>query len=156
VFDRARACALAQFPRAIAGAGPARATAGRMKELIAQVVAGRELEPAAMERAMDAMLRGEASAAQMAALLIALRIKGESAAEIAAAARAMRRHALPVALRVRGPIVDTCGTGGDGSGSFNISTVSAIVVAAAGVTVAKHGNRAASSKAGSADVLEAL
>ena len=127
-----------------------------MKPIIAKLVAGETLDGESMEQAMDAILRGEASHAQMAALLVALRIKGESAGEIAAAARAMRRHSVPVTVRVRGPLVDTCGTGGDGSDSFNISTVAAIVVAACGVSVAKHGNRAASSKSGSADVLEAL
>ena len=127
-----------------------------IKELIARVVDGRDLDRAAMEGAMDAILGGEATPAQIAALLVGLRGKGETADEIAAAARSMRRHAVPVKLQASAPIVDTCGTGGDGSGSFNISTVSAIVLAACDVTVAKHGNRAASSKSGSADVLEAL
>jgi anthranilate phosphoribosyltransferase len=126
------------------------------KDILAQAVAGAELAPALMEQAIDAIFRGEASPAQIGGFLIALRMKGESAAEVAAAARTMRRHALAVKLNRPAPILDTCGTGGDGSNSFNISTVSAIVVAAAGVTVAKHGNRAASSKSGSADVLEAL
>jgi anthranilate phosphoribosyltransferase len=127
-----------------------------MKDLIAKLVARESLDAASMEQAMDAVLRGEATQAQIAALLVALRMKGETAGEIAAAARAMRRHAVPVSVQVDGAIMDTCGTGGDGAGSFNISTVAAIVVAACGVTVAKHGNRAASSQAGSADVLEAL
>jgi len=127
-----------------------------MKEQIAKLVAGQALDAASMEQAMDAVLRGEASEIHIAALLVALRMKGESVDEIAAAARAMRRHAVLVPLQVRGPIVDTCGTGGDGAGSFNISTVAAIAVAACGVTVAKHGNRAASSQSGSADVLDAL
>jgi anthranilate phosphoribosyltransferase len=126
------------------------------KDILAQAVSGAELAPALMEQAFDTILRGEATPAQIGGFLIALRIKGESAAEVAAAARAMRRHAQTVTLSRPAPILDTCGTGGDGSNSFNISTVSAIVVAAAGVTVAKHGNRAASSKSGSADVLEAL
>jgi anthranilate phosphoribosyltransferase len=127
-----------------------------MKDLIAKLVARESLDPASMEQALDAVLRGETTQAQIAALLVALRMKGETAGEIAAAARAMRRHAVPVSVQVNGAIMDTCGTGGDGAGSFNISTVAAIVVAACGVTVAKHGNRAASSQAGSADVLEAL
>ena len=127
-----------------------------MKALIAQLVDGIALDEAAMEQAMDLILRGEAPPSQVAALLIALRLKGESSGEIAAAARVMRRHAVVVPVRVPGPLLDTCGTGGDGSDSFNISTLAAIVVAACGVSVAKHGNRAASSKSGSADVLEAL
>jgi anthranilate phosphoribosyltransferase len=127
-----------------------------MKALIAKLVEGGTLDAASMEQAMDAILRGEATPTQVAALLIALRIKGESVVEIAAAARVMRKHSVSVPVRVSGPLLDTCGTGGDGSDSFNISTVAAIVVAACGVSVAKHGNRAASSKSGSADVLEAL
>lgn len=127
-----------------------------MKELIARVVDGRDLDTESMERAMDTIFEGEATPAQVAALLVALRMKGETADELAAAARSMRRHAVAVKLKASAPIVDTCGTGGDGSDSFNISTVAAVVLAACGVTVAKHGNRAASSKSGSADVLEAL
>jgi anthranilate phosphoribosyltransferase len=126
------------------------------KDILARAVSGAELEPAQMEQAIDTILRGEATPAQIGGLLVALRMKGETIAEVAAAARVFRRHAVPVKLTRPAPILDTCGTGGDGSDSFNISTVSAIVVAAAGVTVAKHGNRAASSKSGSADVLEAL
>jgi anthranilate phosphoribosyltransferase len=127
-----------------------------IKQWIGQVVEGRDLGGAAMEQAMDAVFRGELSAVQIAALLVALRMKGETTEELAAAARSMRRHSIKVELGTREPVLDTCGTGGDGSDSFNISTVSAIVVAACGVTVAKHGNRAASSRVGSADVLEAL
>jgi anthranilate phosphoribosyltransferase len=127
-----------------------------MRETLEQLIQGRELPDAAMEAAIESIFSGSATPAQIAALLIALRIKGESAGEVAAAARVMRRHALPVTTTGRGPLLDTCGTGGDGSGSFNVSTAAAIVVAACGVRVAKHGNRAASSKSGSADVLEAL
>lgn len=127
-----------------------------MKRLIAEVVEGKDLDAASMEQAIDGVLRGEATPAQIAGLLVALRMKGETAEELAAAARAMRKHAVVVETRAALPILDTCGTGGDGSDSFNISTVAAIVVAACGVSVAKHGNRAASSKSGSADVLEAL
>jgi anthranilate phosphoribosyltransferase len=127
-----------------------------IKSLIARVVDGSDLDALAMEQAMDAIFRGEVSAVQIAGLLVALHMKGESVNELAAAARAMRRHAVPVVLHAAEPILDTCGTGGDGSGSFNISTLSAIVAAAAGVTVAKHGNRAATSQCGSADLLEAL
>jgi anthranilate phosphoribosyltransferase len=127
-----------------------------MRETLEQLILGRELSDAAMEAAIESIFSGSATPAQIAALLIALRIKGESAGEVAAAARVMRRHALAVKTTGRGPLLDTCGTGGDGSGSFNVSTAAAIVVAACGVRVAKHGNRAASSKSGSADVLEAL
>ena len=127
-----------------------------MRAAIALAVERRDLADDDVERAMNAMLRGEASAAQISALLVALRMKGETASELAAAARAMRRHAVPVAVSTKGPIVDTCGTGGNAFDSFNISTVAALVVAGAGVTVAKHGNRAATSTCGSADVLEAL
>ena len=127
-----------------------------MREILEELIARRELSSAAMEAAMDSLLTGAATPAQMAAFLVALRMKGETASEVAAAARVMRRHALPVRTSGGGALLDTCGTGGDGSGSFNVSTAAAIVVAACGVRVAKHGNRAASSKSGSADVLEAL
>lgn len=123
---------------------------------IKEIVAGHDLSPSDVEAAMDAILDGEASVAQIAAFVVALRMKGESAGEIAAAARALRKHCEPVRPKVDGPLLDTCGTGGDGLDTFNISTAAAIVVAACGVAVAKHGNRAVSSKAGSADVLEAL
>lgn len=127
-----------------------------MREAIAKAVLGKELDSVSMERAMDAVFSGQASAAQIAALLVALRMKGETAQELAAAARVMRRHCTPVTVIHNGPLLDTCGTGGDGAGTFNISTVASIVVAACGVAVAKHGNRAASSQSGSADLLEAL
>jgi anthranilate phosphoribosyltransferase len=127
-----------------------------MRDVIARVVAGADLDAASIADAMGTVLRGEATPAQIAAWVVALRMKGETAEELAAAARVMREHAVPVVLRRTGVVFDTCGTGGDGSGSFNVSTAAAVVVAGAGVTVAKHGNRAATSKAGSADVLEAL
>lgn len=105
---------------------------------------------------MESLLTGALSAAATAGFLIALRAKGETIREIAAAARVMRRHALKVQLARHMNAVDTCGTGGDQSGTFNLSTGAALLAAAAGATVAKHGNRAVSSRSGSADVLEAL
>ncbi len=125
-------------------------------EAIKAVVAGRDLLPSEVEMAMDAILSGEATPAQIAAFVVGLRMKGESSDEIAAAARSLRSHCETIQPNVDGPLLDTCGTGGDGLQTFNISTASAIVAAACGVAVAKHGNRAVSSKAGSADVLEAL
>ena len=104
---------------------------------------------------MGSIMDGEATPAQIAGFLVALRTKGETADEIAGFAEAMREHVVPVTPQ-RAPVVDIVGTGGDGAGTFNISTAAALVAAAAGAAVAKHGNRAASSAAGSADVLEEL
>ena len=123
---------------------------------IKDIVAGRDLSPSDVEAAMDSILGGEASGSQIAAFVVALRMKGESADEIAAAARALRKHCETIRPKVDGPLLDTCGTGGDGLHTFNISTAAALVAAACGVAVAKHGNRAVSSQAGSADALEAL
>ncbi len=119
-----------------------------------QVVEGRSLSAEDADRVMEVILQGHAEQAQIAGLLVALRMKGETVDEVAGFARAMRRVAEP--LNVKGPLLDTCGTGGDGRATFNISTVAAFIVAGAGVRVAKHDNRSISSQCGSADVLEAL
>src|SRR5271170_2264549 len=125
-----------------------------------KITSGENLSRVEAESAMEHILSGEASEAQIAALLTALRSKGESVDELVGFATAMRRHAAPIVLatthETTGPLVDTCGTGGDASGTFNISTTAAFVVAGAGVRVAKHGNRSISSRCGSADVLEQL
>jgi anthranilate phosphoribosyltransferase len=126
-----------------------------LREYIKLAVEGTHLTRAQAAAAIDAMLEGAAPQSQMAALLVALRIKGETPDEIAGAAQAMRARAAKVNVSLD-RLIDTCGTGGDGSHTFNISTTAAFVAAAAGARVAKHGNRAASSKCGSADVLAAL
>jgi anthranilate phosphoribosyltransferase len=114
-----------------------------------------DLSTAEAADAMAAIMRGEAAPAQIAGLLIGLGMKGERPAELVGLAQTMRANAVPIEARA-GTTFDTCGTGGDRSGTFNISTASAIVVAACGMKVAKHGNRSVSSQCGSADVLEAL
>lgn len=125
-----------------------------LKELIARVAQGRRLSESEAEAAFDIIMSGNATPSQMGAFLMALRVRGETVDEITGAARIMRAKALGVDAPPG--TIDTCGTGGDASGSFNISTASALVVAGCSVPVAKHGNRALSSKSGSADVLTAL
>jgi len=120
---------------------------------IKQLVEGRDLSSEETHVAMMQVMSGDASPAQISAFLVALRMKGETPDEIAGCARAMRAHVTP-ATPSRSDLVDTCGTGGDGSDTFNISTSAALVAAAAGAVIAKHGNRAVSSRCGSADVLE--
>ena len=126
-----------------------------IKELLARVVDGERLGREDARLAMQFIMRGEATPAQIAGFLVALRMRGETVDEIAGFAVAMRGAANPLDLGIPG-LVDTCGTGGDGADTFNISTAAALVAAAAGVPIAKHGNRAVSSACGSADVLEAL
>ena len=113
-----------------------------------------DLQEGEAAAAMGAILRGEATPAQIAAFTVGLRMKGETVGEVTGLVRAMLEAAVP--LKVDGPLVDTCGTGGDRAGTFNVSTLAALVVVGAGQRVAKHGNRAASGRCGSADLLEAL
>ena len=122
-------------------------------DILASLVAGEDLSDARMTSLMQAIMTGEATSAQVGSALTALRIKGETVTEIAAAAKVMRALAARVNVDPVG-LVDTCGTGGSGSNQFNVSTASAFVAAGAGLKVAKHGNRAASGNSGSADVLE--
>ena len=125
-----------------------------IREAIDALVEGRSLTTDQAAQSMNEIMDGEATPAQFGAFVTALRLKGETPEEIAGMARVMREKSLHV--QVEGPLVDTCGTGGDASGSFNISTTAGFVVAGTGVMVAKHGNRAMSGACGSADVLEAL
>ena len=126
-----------------------------IQRALARLLDGHDLSRDEARGVMGSIMSGEATSAQIAGFLIALRAKGETAEEIAGCAEAMREHAVPVRPR-RDDLVDTAGTGGDGGKTFNISTAAALVAAAAGAGVAKHGNRSVSSLAGSADVLEAL
>lgn len=135
----------------------AREDAARMTphDALRTLLAGRSLERAATEDLFGQLMDGQLSDVMKSALLVALAMKGESPAEIAGAAAAMRQRVLRIPHAIP-DLIDTCGTGGDGKGSFNVSTCAALVAAAAGAKVAKHGNRSVSSRSGSADVLAAL
>lgn len=126
-----------------------------LREHLEKLLTRTDLTAEEMAAAMEAIMEGQVPEVQVAAFLAALRVKGETVEEISAAARVMRDKALTVEVD-RSPLMDIVGTGGDGTGTFNISTATALVVAAAGVSVAKHGNRSVSSRCGSADVLESL
>jgi anthranilate phosphoribosyltransferase len=125
-----------------------------LSEAIEHLLAGQPLDRSQARGVMDVVMAGEATPVQVAGLLIALRARGDSVEEMAGFVDSMRAHATPLELTVAA--IDTCGTGGDRANTFNISTAAALVAAGAGIKVAKHGNRAASSRCGSADVLEAL
>jgi anthranilate phosphoribosyltransferase len=125
-----------------------------IREAIARLVAGDDLDRGQAEATMDDIMNGEATESQIAGFLVALRLKGETVEEMVGLVTSMRSHAR--SLRAPEGAVDTCGTGGDGAGTFNISTAAALVVRGAGAPVAKHGNRSSSGICGSADVLEAL
>src|SRR5579863_1300260 len=124
------------------------------KQILVRLAAGERLSESDSAAAFDVMMTGNATPSQMGAFLMALRLRGETVEEITGAARTMRAKALPIAAPPGA--IDTVGTGGDGAQTFNISTAAALVVAACGVPVAKHGNRAFSSKSGAADILAAL
>ncbi|WP_322099701.1 anthranilate phosphoribosyltransferase [Aquibaculum arenosum] len=125
-----------------------------LKALLAEVANGRSLSETDARRAFDIMMAGDATPSQMGGFLMALRVRGETVAEITGAARAMRGRM--TAIEAPAGAIDTCGTGGDAKGTFNISSAATFVIAACGLPVAKHGNRALSSKSGAADVLSAL
>jgi anthranilate phosphoribosyltransferase len=129
---------------------------GAVIEFLAKLAAGEHLGESDAARAMELIMRDEATPIQIAGLIVALRVKGETVEEIAGLARTALAHATPIEVDDADGLLDVVGTGGDGSHSFNISTLSAIVAAACGARVAKHGNRAATSSCGAADVLEAL
>lgn len=128
---------------------------GKFRDHLSTMIAGDNLNQSEMYQMMDTILAGEVTDAQIGAFMAALAAKGETFAELAGAAQAMRKKALRIQVTAS-TVVDTCGTGGDGTHSFNISTTTAFVVAGCGVTVAKHGNRSVSSRCGSADLLENL
>jgi anthranilate phosphoribosyltransferase len=125
-------------------------------QTLTNLIEHRDMSPDAMRALMHDIMCGDLDSAQIAAVLVALRMKGETIAEIAAAAEVMRERSNKVVVQDNGHLLDTCGTGGDGIQTFNISTASAIVAAAAGAKVAKHGGRSVSSTCGSADVLEKM
>ncbi|MFC1807752.1 anthranilate phosphoribosyltransferase [Candidatus Omnitrophota bacterium] len=129
-----------------------------IKDAIKRVVGGNDLAPKEMEKAFSEIMNGMAEPSQISAFITALSIKGESIGEITAAAKVMRKFAstIKVQTRLNEPVLDTCGTGGSGKDTINVSTAAAFVVSGCGVKVAKHGNRAASSRCGSADLLESL
>ncbi len=127
-----------------------------LKSMLTRLLSGDDLGADEMTALVGAMMDGQVPEVVMAGMLVALRAKGETATEVAAAAAAMRNRVRRVTIAAGGRAVDTCGTGGDGADTINISTASALVAAAAGIPVAKHGNRSVSSRCGSADVLEAL
>jgi len=126
-----------------------------IKQALAKIVSGKDLSSIEAAEVMGEIMQGQATPAQIGAFLTALRMKGETSEEIAGCARAMRENAIEIKPD-SSLLVDTCGTGGDGSGTFNISTTVAFVSAGAGLAVAKHGNRSVSSRCGSADLLQAL
>jgi len=127
-----------------------------IKEAIQLLADHKDLSFENAQQSMREIMEGEATAAQIGAFLISLRMKGETVDEITALATAMREHSVRISPHVQGRLVDTCGTGGDLLKTFNVSTTAAFITSAGGVTVAKHGNRSVTSKCGSADVLEAL
>ncbi len=124
--------------------------------ILGKICEKKDLSTIEAEEAMSGLMQGTLAPSQTGAFLAAMKTKGESAEEIGSLAKVMREHAIKISPKTNSPLVDTCGTGGDFSHSFNVSTASAIVASAAGVAIAKHGNRSATSKCGSADVLEAL
>jgi anthranilate phosphoribosyltransferase len=126
-----------------------------IREVIHRLAARQDLSKQESYETMNEIMSGVATESQIAAFLMGLRLKGETVEEIAGCAKSMREKATPIRIR-HGSVIDTCGTGGDGSGTFNISTCAAIIASAAGAVVAKHGNRAVSSQSGSADVLREL
>jgi len=130
-------------------------TAPRLREALHRLLEGEHLDEALAEAAMAEIVQGKASEGRIAGYLVALRVKGETPAEVVGSVRALRAAATTI-TSTRAPVLDTCGTGGDRSGTFNISTGAALVAAAAGATVAKHGNRSVSSRCGSADVLREM